>query len=70
MHQGTALFTMGTREMDDKEEERAGLASKHAYAVLDVREECGRRIVKLKNPWFPPPPSPTTLLLGRSALPE
>ncbi|KAJ1489552.1 hypothetical protein T484DRAFT_1779925, partial [Baffinella frigidus] len=48
---GTALFTMGTREMDDKEEERAGLASKHAYAVLDVREECGRRIVKLKNPW-------------------
>ena len=24
---------------------------KHAYAVLDVVEACGRRLVKLKNPW-------------------
>ena len=37
-YQGTALFTMGTREMDATEEERSGLASKHAYAVLDVVE--------------------------------
>ena len=29
---------MGTRDMDAKEEERSGLASKHAYAVLDVVE--------------------------------
>ena len=29
---------MGTRDMDGKEEERAGLAGKHAYAVLDVVE--------------------------------
>jgi calpain-7 len=48
---GTALFTMGTKAMSPAEEERSGLAEKHAYAVLDVAEACGRRLVKLKNPW-------------------
>ncbi len=51
MHAGTALFTMGTKGMTEQEEERSGLAEKHAYAVLDVAEACGRRLVKLKNPW-------------------
>ena len=48
---GTALFTMGTKEMTEEEEERTGLCGGHAYAVLDVVEELGQRLVKLKNPW-------------------
>jgi hypothetical protein len=41
----------GTRALSDEEEDRTGLASQHAYAVLDVAQACGRRLVKVKNPW-------------------
>ncbi len=48
---GSALFTLGTRAMSNEEEDRTGLASQHAYAVLAVEEACGRRLLKVKNPW-------------------
>ena len=50
-NKGTALFTIGTRALSDEEEDRTGLAGQHAYAVLEVVEACGRKLVKVKNPW-------------------
>jgi len=47
----TRLGARRGRDFDEAEEERSGLVCKHAYAVLDVVEACGRRLVKLKNPW-------------------
>ena len=34
-----------------QEEERVGLVSTHAYAVLQVREVLGQKLLQLKNPW-------------------
>ena len=48
---GTGLLTLGSRGLDAGEEARSGLVPRHAYAVLDAREACGRRCVRLKNPW-------------------
>jgi len=48
---GLCLITIGTPEMCEEDELRYGLVSNHAYAVLDVREVLGLRMLKLKNPW-------------------
>jgi hypothetical protein len=34
-----------------REERRQGIVSQHAYAVLDVYEGHGQRLVKIRNPW-------------------
>ena len=51
MHQGLVLVTLGTGAIAAAEEERCGLASRHAYALLDIREIDGTRLLKMKNPW-------------------
>lgn len=48
---GLCLVTIGTPEMTPEEEEHTGLVSNHSYAVLDVREVAGNRLLQLKNPW-------------------
>lgn len=50
-NKGLCLVTIGTPEMDEKDELRYGLASNHAYAVLEIREVLGLKMLKLKNPW-------------------
>ena len=37
--------------MTDSEADRLGLVPTHAYAVLDVKEIDGIRLVQVKNPW-------------------
>jgi calpain-7 len=48
---GDVFVTMGTGKMSSKIEKALGLAGEHSYAVLDMKEEDGRRLVRLKNPW-------------------
>ncbi|KAK9720406.1 cysteine protease [Basidiobolus ranarum] len=48
---GDALITIATGELDDIEAEELGLVPTHAYAVLDVREIDGLRLLQVKNPW-------------------
>ena len=48
---GDCLITISSKAMSKAEEERSGLVRTHAYAVLDVRFECGLRMLQLKNPW-------------------
>eukprot|EP01135_Chromosphaera_perkinsii_P004541 Nk52_evm11s288 gene=Nk52_evmTU11s288 len=48
---GECLVTLASRPLSEAEEERTGLVSSHAYAVLDIRQECGKLLMKLKNPW-------------------
>ena len=48
---GDVLITMGTGKMSNKTERELGLASEHDYAVLDLREMDGQRLLLIKNPW-------------------
>lgn len=51
---GDCLLTVATGELDEllgQEEEKIGLVKTHAYAVLQVREACGEKLLQLKNPW-------------------
>lgn len=50
-HKGHCLVTVATGEMSDAEGDRAGLVPTHAYAMLDVREVKGIKLMQLKNPW-------------------
>lgn len=48
---GDVLITMGTGKMSSKTERELGLAGEHDYAVLDLRELDGQRLMLVKNPW-------------------
>eukprot|EP01012_Entosiphon_sulcatum_P008238 TRINITY_DN14405_c0_g1_i1.p1 TRINITY_DN14405_c0_g1~~TRINITY_DN14405_c0_g1_i1.p1 ORF type:complete len:1041 (-),score=138.95 TRINITY_DN14405_c0_g1_i1:5-3100(-) len=51
---GKVLMTICTAEeksFDPKWEEKLGLISGHAYAVLELREVLGYRLLLVKNPW-------------------
>ena len=37
--------------MSEAEEERAGLVKTYAYAVLNIEEVNGIKLLQLKNPW-------------------
>lgn len=53
---------MGTGRLTETEEENIGLAGEHDYAVLDLKEDEGQRLVLVKNPW-----SKATIWKGSSA---
>ena len=48
---GDVLITIGTGKLTSSEQEAFGLASEHAYAVLDMSEADGRQRLLIKNPW-------------------
>ncbi|KAJ1957628.1 cysteine protease [Linderina pennispora] len=48
---GDVLLTIATGEMSNDLAGTLGLVPSHAYAVLDVREVGGNRLIKVKNPW-------------------
>ncbi|KAJ2415853.1 cysteine protease [Coemansia sp. RSA 2530] len=48
---GDVLLTIATGEMSSDVASALGLVPSHAYAVLEVREACGHRFLKAKNPW-------------------
>ena len=48
---GDVLITLGTGRLSTFEEEGLGLASQHDYAIIDMREDEGRRLFLIKNPW-------------------
>lgn len=48
---GDVLVTMGTGQISKKTERALGLAGQHDYAVLDLREVDGQRLMLIKNPW-------------------
>lgn len=48
---GIALVTIATGHMPDEEADRLGLVPTHAYAVLDLKEVQGLRLLQVKNPW-------------------
>jgi hypothetical protein len=48
---GDCLITIATGPLTEAEEEMYGLVSTHAYALLDVKEVLGHKLVQLKNPW-------------------
>jgi len=48
------LLTVATGELAEfkgEEEDKIGLVSTHAYALLQVRDVLGLQLVQLKNPW-------------------
>ncbi|XP_029035260.1 calpain-7-like [Osmia bicornis bicornis] len=51
LHKGDVLVTVATGELSDLDADRTGLVPTHAYAVLNVRNINGERLVQLKNPW-------------------
>lgn len=50
-HAGRCLITVATGELSDAECERTGLVSTHAFAVVNMAEVDGVKLLKLKNPW-------------------
>lgn len=49
---GDVIITMGTGKMTPKAEGESGLAGEHDYAILDLRENDGQRMLLVKNPWL------------------
>lgn len=49
---GDVLITMGTGKMSSQTQQELGLAGEHDYAVLDLREVDGQRLMLIKNPWL------------------
>lgn len=50
-HEGRCLITIATGELSDAECERTGLVSTHAFAVINLAEVDGVKLLMLKNPW-------------------
>ena len=48
---GDVLITLGTGKMSETVERELRLAGEHDYAVLDLREVEGQRLMLVKNPW-------------------
>lgn len=48
---GDVLITLGTDKLTNKEENVLGLASEHAYAIIDMQELDDRQLMLIKNPW-------------------
>ncbi|KAG0239688.1 calpain 7 [Actinomortierella wolfii] len=51
MRNGVALVTIATGHLSDEDADRLGLVPTHAYAVLDLKEIRGLRLLQVKNPW-------------------
>ncbi|XP_037044700.1 calpain-7-like [Bradysia coprophila] len=52
INDGRCLITVITStEISEEEVKRSGLVARHAYAVLDMREIDGVKLLQLKNPW-------------------
>lgn len=45
------IATLGTPVLSAEEETALGLVSEHDYAVMDLKEEAGDRLLLVKNPW-------------------
>jgi calpain-7 len=50
-HYGDCLITISTGALDEELAEELGLYEKHAYAVLNVKEVRGYKLLQVKNPW-------------------
>ncbi|EEA21536.1 cysteine protease [Talaromyces marneffei ATCC 18224] len=48
---GDIVLTLGTGELNSREERLQGLIGRHDYAVLDLNESDGYRRLLIKNPW-------------------
>ena len=48
---GDVLITLGTGPMTSREETELGLIGEHDYAVLDLKDSDGERMLLVKNPW-------------------
>ncbi|KAL5247610.1 hypothetical protein ACHWQZ_G019477 [Mnemiopsis leidyi] len=48
---GDVLMTVATGPLSKEECDRTGLVECHAYAVLDLKNVNGLRMIQLKNPW-------------------
>ncbi|KAF9586258.1 calpain 7 [Lunasporangiospora selenospora] len=51
MRNGVALVTIATGQMSDEVADQMGLVPTHAYAVLELKEVQGLRLLQVKNPW-------------------
>ncbi|KAL2271572.1 hypothetical protein VTJ83DRAFT_943 [Remersonia thermophila] len=47
-----AILTLGTGNILPEEEKALGLVREHDYAVMDLKEEEGARLLLVKNPWI------------------
>lgn len=48
---GDVVATLGTPNLSAEEEASLGLVSEHDYAIMDLKEEAGVRLLLVKNPW-------------------
>lgn len=49
---GDVLITLGTGKMSSETESHLGLAGEHDYAVLDLKQVNGKKLLLIKNAWL------------------